>query len=111
MSDVDYEELFHRGQLIWTEPHMREMLDRYYVFFSGTPSMQTFKEKYMPYLLAVHPEFIAEKVAKVPAEIFITDEQATQSELDPDIIAVSAPKEDAPQPEARRKAGRPKKSI
>jgi hypothetical protein len=117
MPDADYEQLFRNGQLVWTVPHHREMLDRYFAFYANTQDIAIFTAKYPEYCVAVHPE-IAPPPPAPPTNIVITDEQATTKELDPDLnrtsesIAKAADEaEEKGEPEVEVKAEKPKKKV
>jgi len=68
MSDINWEQLFRNGQLIQSEPEHKEMLDRYFQFYKGTPEESLFASMYPNYALIITVKIEPEELVTLKPE-------------------------------------------
>lgn len=82
--DIDYNQLFLNGQLIYTEPEHFAMLERMLQAYRGQAEETIFRNKYRAYLQEFHPEMLSPVVVQptVMEPVIAAPEAAAAQEVE-----------------------------
>ena len=96
-----YLQLFKNGQLIWKEPHMKEILDAYYMNFKDTPDFQYFLNLYRPYF-RVPPQDLLPKAVEAPVMPPEASKVEEVAQVTPEVVEAAVEPVEAPKKKSKK---------